>query len=370
LFARGLLVVVLAGLVGVVTAGDPSPPDGGAAGGAPSEDAIRSAVGRGVAWLRREQAGDGSFGTSAGETALALFALRHSGVPATDDACASAARRLARVLPDGTVYGAALGTLALLSQDRVAHRDEVAGLVRHLARGQCRNGQWTYAYRATARKSGGDNSNTQLAALALAVARLHGIEVADADGALAHCTAHFEQSQNEDGGFGYAPNQRRRSYGSMTAGGAMAMALGRAAATGVRFADPALADAPPVARALAWLAAEFDPAANRGAADAFGSRKGKRSDAFWRHYWLWSLERACAAAGVEKLGQHDWYGEGARFLVSTQGDDGSWRDPERELQATCFALLFLQRSTRAVLTPPERERGPVSGTPGIDRKSD
>ena len=42
------------------------------------------------------------------------------------------------------------------------------------------------------------------------------------------------------------------------------------------------------------------------AAAAFGSKKKKRSDATWRHYWLWSLERACSSAGVERLGEHDW----------------------------------------------------------------
>ncbi|MHC4493978.1 MAG: hypothetical protein ACYTDU_20470, partial [Planctomycetota bacterium] len=93
----------------------------------------------------------------------------------------------------------------------------------------------------------------------------------------------------------------------------------------------------------------------------FGKKKGKRSDSFWRHYWLWSVERAGAACGVRRFGVHDWYAEGARHLLEKQRDDGSWRDPERALLATAFALLFFGRSTRLVLTP---RPGDVTVTPG------
>ncbi|MHC4579663.1 MAG: prenyltransferase/squalene oxidase repeat-containing protein [Planctomycetota bacterium] len=322
-----------------------------AAEGDPPQPAVDAAVGRGVAWLRREQKPSGVFGAGPGETALALLALRDSGVPAQDKGCLRAAAYLERSLPDGTVYGAALGVLALLAQDLREHRPKIETLVRHLVRGQCRNGQWTYAYRATARKKAGDNSNTQMAALALGAARVRRLRVPSAT--FERLSAFLKASQNEDGGFGYAPRQRARSYGSMTAGGAMALAL--CAGTSRPAAQPE------VERALAWLGRGFDPARNRDAARAFGQKKGKRSDAFWKHYWLWSVERAGAACGVRLLGAHDWYAEGAHHLLAEQRADGSWRDPERSLLATSFALLFLRRSTRIVLTP---RPGDVTSTPG------
>jgi hypothetical protein len=311
----------------------------------PDAPGVDAAVAKGVRWLRAEQDPDGRFGTNPGETALALMALRHSGVPAADPACQRAAARLLRQLPDGTVYGAALGILALLEQDPAAHRKEVERLLRDLARGQCRNGQWTYAYRNTATKRGGDNSNSQLAALALAVARAKRLPVPDE--AFRRLDAFLVGSQNDDGGFGYSDNQRSRSYGSMTAGGAMMLAL-----CGDR-------ERPEVRRTLAWLAKDLDPAKNRGASDAFGKKKGQRGDNFWKHYWLWSLERACAAAGVGELEGKDWYALGAEHLVAKQREDGAWRDPEQPLQATCFALLFLRRATARALTPT-----PVPTTPG------
>jgi hypothetical protein len=317
---------------------------GGATAAAdPLAEEVDRAIRGGVSWLRTEQKADGAFGANPGETALALMALRHCGVPAADRACEKAARELVRALPDGSVYGAALGVLALLAQDPREHREEIAKLVAHLVRGQCRNGQWTYAYRTTARKPAGDNSNTQLAILALAAARIRRFDVPDET--FARCHGFFAASQNADGGFGYAHNQRTRSYGSMTAGGAMALAL-CAAAGGAESAE-----LPELARALAWLGRDFDASKNRDAGLAFGSQRERRGDAFWKHYWLWSLERAAAAASVDRVGDRDWYAEGARHLVDTQRDEGLWRDPERELQATCFALLFLSRSTRAVLTP-------------------
>lgn len=319
---------------------------GDTAPGAPPDPAgVDAAVAKGVKWLRAEQDAGGGFGTGPGETALALLALRHSGVPALDRACERAAARLARQLPDGTVYGAALGILALLEQDPAAHRKEIEALVSDLVRGQCRNGQWTYSYRNTATKRGGDNSNTQLAALALAVARAKRFPVTDE--AFERLDGFLVKSQNADGGFGYSDNQRCESYGSMTAGGAMMLAL---------CGDRERAE---VKRAFAWLAKDFDPANNRGAADAFGKKKGRRGENFWKHYWLWSLERACGAAGVKDLEGKDWYGLGARHLLDRQKEDGGWRDPEQPLQATCFALLFLKRATARALTPT-----PVTTTPG------
>ena len=88
---------------------------------------------------------------------------------------------------------------------------------RDLVRGQCRNGQWTYSYRNTATKRGGDNSNTQLASIALAVARARRVAVPDET--FARLDAFLVGSQNSDGGFGYSYNQRCDSYASMTAGG-------------------------------------------------------------------------------------------------------------------------------------------------------
>ena len=345
-----------------VAGGDPPSANGGAAPASKTVDpvAVRSAVVRAVKRLRKEQKRDGSFGTMPGETALALLTLRDARVPADDKACRRAASNLERSLPDGSVYGAAIGIVALLEQNPRLHDSKVRELLADVISGQCKNGQWTYAYRPTKRKKAGDNSNAQFAMLALAAARAHGLKVPQEP--FDRCRTFLESTQNKDGGWGYSAKERSRSYASMTAGCLMMVALARAPDA------KANASRPSERRALAWLGRHFDPALNTGARAAFGAKAKKRSDSFWRHYCLWSMERAGAAAHAETFGERAWYPEGARRLLATQRDDGGWRNPETLLRATCFAVLFLGRNTRRVLTPRDVPK-PVS-TPSGDGAAD
>jgi len=51
-----------------------------------------------------------------------------------------------------------------------------------------------------------------------------------------------------------------------------------------------------------------------------------------------------------KVGSHEWYVEGARFLLNAQRLDGSWLATNTTYLSptwdTCFAILFLRRATR------------------------
>ncbi len=85
----------------------------------------------------------------------------------------------------------------------------------------------------------------------------------------------------------------------------------------------------------------------------------------WPFYWIYGLERAGRVAGTEFIGGRDWYHEGAVRLVGDQRDDGSWPRSHRmrpkggqntrwwsDQVDTCFALLFLTKSTPEIPTPP------------------
>jgi hypothetical protein len=87
---------------------------------------------------------------------------------------------------------------------------------------------------------------------------------------------------------------------------------------------------------LAWLTHHFKVDTNPG-----------HPDGSWVYYYLYGLERAAVLAGVRNLGQHDWYREGADWLVTTQRGDGSWNSGHGSgvLPSTCFALLFLTKAT-------------------------
>jgi hypothetical protein len=92
----------------------------------------------------------------------------------------------------------------------------------------------------------------------------------------------------------------------------------------------------------AWLQEHWSVADNPGCTGCY------------HFYSLYCLERVGDLKGVRLLAGHDWYTEGATVLVGQQRPDGSWlkrdtHDPQDVLN-TCFALLFLDRSTRAITT--------------------
>ena len=64
----------------------------------------------------------------------------------------------------------------------------------------------------------------------------------------------------------------------------------------------------------------------------------------WHYYYLYGLERAGLLADRKWIGEHDWYREGAEYLLSRQSMNGAWGD----VIQTSFALLFLKRSTTPV----------------------
>jgi hypothetical protein len=54
-------------------------------------------------------------------------------------------------------------------------------------------------------------------------------------------------------------------------------------------------------------------------------------------------------AGVDWMGEHDWYGRGAEYLLANQEKSGSWSESGPRIVTTCFALLFLKRGTKPVM---------------------
>jgi hypothetical protein len=68
--------------------------------------------------------------------------------------------------------------------------------------------------------------------------------------------------------------------------------------------------------------------------------------------YLYGLERVGDMLRRNRIGEHDWYLEGAKWLVRNQRKDGQWtsrdtHEPTGVLN-TCFALLFLEKATLSV----------------------
>jgi hypothetical protein len=127
--------------------------------------------------------------------------------------------------------------------------------------------------------------------------------------------------------------------GSMTAVGVASLmialeGLTNAGSTKAASRKPEITKA--VNDGLAWLTHNFKVDTNPG-----------HPQGTWLHYYLYGMERACILAGARNLGQHDWYREGADWLVDNQDGNGAWSRKSHcgALPDTCFALLFLTKAT-------------------------
>ncbi|MCP5067242.1 MAG: terpene cyclase/mutase family protein, partial [bacterium] len=142
-------------------------------------------------------------------------------------------------------------------------------------------------------------------------------------------------------GWGYV--KRNKATGSMTTAGIASLAIvkerlmemGILAKEERKQIDAALRDG------VGWFSKHF-------------SVEGNPENASWHYYYLYGLERAGDLLGRRYMGEHDWYREGAEYLLAKQQAKGAWpgqgaADPhafgETELIRTCFALLFLKRAT-------------------------
>ncbi|MCP3914581.1 MAG: hypothetical protein GY711_03370 [bacterium] len=307
--------------------------------------AVNGAIARAVRFLKETQQRDGSWGPHAqrhgcGQTALSVYALLKAGVGRRDPAIV---RGVAYLLanPPGTTYSAGCVLMALGALGDEQHTAFMEGVLEDLLDWQVKEG-WAYPDGAV------DLSNTQYGALGLRAASMFGLDVPEKawkrlveavliyqEEPRAVSTVQAAHGRTSSGqamvaGFGYRPGDKNVTGSMTTAGistiGICEWALGRLHNKAARPAQRAKA------YGLAWLAESFSVTSNPG-------KGADRLD-----YYLYGLERVGAVLGKDEIGGHDWYWEGAEALLERQKPHGSWNDHE---SATCFAILFLSRATRA-----------------------
>jgi hypothetical protein len=142
------------------------------------------------------------------------------------------------------------------------------------------------------------------------------------------------------------------SYGSMTAGALSSLLIYDFYLSVNPKTDAA------VTKGLEWLAKNYDIVKNP-------KKKG-----FGSLYYLYALERVGSLMESEQIGNYTWYADGARFLMDSRKSAGVWHAGDtlpREAQVdTCFAVLFLSRSTpplRKVAAPPSPSGDPAAVRP-------
>jgi squalene cyclase len=189
-----------------------------------SAQEVRTAIQRGVDFLKTQQRDDGSWSYRAPEhtqglAALCVYAMGESGVREIDPALA---KGMDFVLsqPLAATYDAGCAALAITSVNPAKYIRNLAQARDYLVSTQGPNGMWVYSASQVDR-GGGDNSNTQFAMLGLNAAMSVGLDVPLAT--LRLSLNHYAITQNPDGGWGYRPGDT--SYGSMTAAGVSALSI-------------------------------------------------------------------------------------------------------------------------------------------------
>jgi hypothetical protein len=322
---------------------------------------VKESISAGQQFLIRAQNPEGSYGFgggptgghTSGATSLAMLALLTSGVPVDEPAVVRGLKFLRRIPDPESAYATYQMSLMLMTFTAAGQwevdRIRMTGLASQLEEFQVKqgpnSGMWNYG-RGIASE---DNSNTQYAILGLRDAAMSGIKVSRKTWELT--LDHFLKTQNDDGGWGY--QNLFHSTGSMTCAGIGSLVIcEQMLGTLDNDTNP---DGSPsccshngrtsaaLSRALQWLSRYFAVGVNPG-------EQGGR----WVLYYLYGVERAGRLSGQRFFGSHDWYREGASYLVERQmRRDGSWStssgveaDP---LVGTSFALLFLSKGLAPVL---------------------
>ncbi len=407
------------------------------------QKSVDDAIARGVAWMRDHQGKDGVFGDDAepfstfpfGYTSLGVHVLRSCGASFDDPAVAKGIATMRQAFRSGGSAGAQTYQLALALLALEAHYSPDAApeekkksrygdsakrgkpvipasdleWIRAMAQRLCsaQDASGAFGYTATdgysRRRSGWDHSNTQYALLGLKAARRCGVEI-DAR-VFQNCLEHLLGTQEPSGpeverretdssaGDAYAPRSRvagrdrARGWGythpgatgSMTTGGVSSMVICRGELQGTKRYTAALdrKAVQSIRDGIAWLGRNFSVTDNPPSGTGG-----------WHYYYLYGLERAGVLAGVTWMAEHDWYLEGAKYLLAQQNGDGSWggtgmlaAQPRRKgararpgnLLDTAFALLFLKKATfrveGAVATEESDSTLDLSGAAALDDAS-
>ncbi len=349
---------------------------------------VNRAVDQGVEWLISRQAADGSWPAPEqhlvhrpGTTALMTLAVLKGGIKGSDLSVRKAfdwlrRQEVKRTYDAGVLLMALHARYSPLDGDEEAEYDKYGArklkdpcqdampkedrewmerLVRYLLEHES-GGHWRYPHDGT------DLSNTQYALLGLWAAARCGIKVPRA--LWERCLAWLLSVQEARGrpvklhvnevrgnyrmvwledaqarGFRYMPNYP--VTGAMTTAGLAGLVICRDELWGSREFTPeqrtrtrrAIRDA------LGWMQDAFDVTKNPG-----------EPQGGWHFYYLYGMERAGVLSRFRFMGTHDWYLEGAEWLLGQQGSSGRW-EREHTVLDTAFAVLFLKRSSQRARNP-------------------
>lgn len=354
-----------------------------------SDAEVKVAIDKAVAFLRSSLPS-----LSGGQASLATLALLKAGVPAdSPEMKASLDKIAARVKPEGVFevsgdynYDAGVTLMALANADPKKYKKQIEVIAKFLIQTQGPNGEWDYQQ---GRGSGtGDTSISQYAILGLWEAARAGVPVPTRvwdKAANWHITR-----QQTDGGFTYHPAGVGGGGGStytMTVAGTASLLVARLHLFGTVGDQSEVEDAPAPGRkkprkkfgVLTPSAGEEEEAEGQETVEPPPPVDGPKTTRLnvldrsvaggrkwlierfkidpqtpWQLYYLYGIERLTALAGIREFAGHDWYDEGATYLLAKQAPTGSWSDNCGPVPATSFGVMFLIKATQKMLNRPLR----------------
>ncbi len=326
---------------------------------------IDHAITRAVEYLKKSQQPDGYWTGSEdrdhGQTALVTLALLYAGESPQSPAVLRAVNKLKQTEME-TTYARALRAAVYAQLPLKQVRPQLDADRKWLARVRGFNGIYTYG--GAAGDGSGDLSNSQYGVLGTWYCAEAGLEVPYEYWSKVESA--WLRAASPDGGFGYSPYDGSRSYASMTAAGLATLYITRDYMHGHEAADvskiisnptthPTLSrngkrdPAVVLQRAQNWLAHNFSVEYNAGLDTDLDELLPAPSGGRWVHYMLFGYERVGEASGFTHFGNHVWFTEGAKFLLATQQEDGSWSGSLPGNIDTAYALLFLSRGRAPVV---------------------
>ena len=360
----------------------------------PTDPRITGPVAKAVALIKSK------FKTqNAGYRTLAAYAMVKAGEPLTSQEIVETIGKIkAKCRPDGyraeddhyDIYEAGSDLMLLADVFPEQNQSEIGQIAQYLIGRQMANGSWMYNH-----EEGSDTSITQYAMLGLWAAKRAGIEVPIATWDRA--ARFLVMTQLSDGGFCYQPGTNKgldngSSNPNMTAAatgcliiarlhiypdkpefGAKASADGNPSGPKKKFgvlesAAPAEAIAADPSEARRSINAipmgNLDGSINRGLGWIAGRWTGRSSNAFTNYYY-YGMERVGALSNRETMGSHKWYDECLQILIAGQKASGGWDDRLNEEVSAALAVLFMTRSTGAILARPPVGGGLLSGGRGL-----
>lgn len=322
-----------------------------------SDEAVEAAIKKAQQFLLNAQRDDGSwekrktnnYAYPVAPSAIVTYALLESGLsPINNDKMKKAMAFLAKTETENT-YCYAFRSLALASaarsneRFRAPCRKDVNTIYRSFHRPTGGYSYWCRGRPATDKEMAGfaggpDASNAQYALLGVwAGSRRAGAEVPRQYWQL--MLKYWLNTQRPDGGWGYAPKLRQKSYMAMTLAGVASLYVCTDELYTQRYiACKGNAEIKPISNGLDWVNDNF--------------AKMLKQDK-WFYYTLYGLERVALASGHKYFGEKDWYKLGAAELLRRQERDGSFKSGGNHdggaTGRTSYALLFLVRGRRPVL---------------------